>query len=174
MVPYYKGGVIYVLELSLSQDTKLLFRLEIGGLDLQAVLELTRNAIEKAQAESKNRDSSVEAVVKYVQPAIETVLPLAPTQTKPYVETINGLTPNMQAMLLAVQKSKSGRQAIKDLLKVATAHGFKSEGKIPDQTVRYLWKTMKEKGWAKESPDGKKVLTGVGIEIVQNLLQSPL
>ena len=141
-----------MLELSLSDDGKLLFRLEIGKLDPSAVLALTEQAIKAAQQESSKPT--------FIQPRITTTENEIPLTTEPLSNTLN-ITPNLKAVLTAMHKT--GFSTVNELTEPAKKEGLMSSAKNTEPTMRYLIRQLLKLGLIKENANRKKTLTTRGL-----------
>jgi hypothetical protein len=153
-----------MLELSLTQNGKLLFRLEIGGLDSRAVLMLTEQAIENAKKTEQRDTSRSDLIPKKTEQQKATQ-----SENHQNAPSIDTLTPNMKAVIAALLANQGKDFSIKELLKDAISRGFQSKGQQQDQAVRYQIRLLTDWGWVKDSAAGTKNLTDMGLTKAREL-----
>ena len=164
------------LELSLTRNGKVLFRLDVGALDVDAVMQLTQTAIIRAKPTQQTIQPIVTTTPKELVTRPAKARKKSPKRSKGTSKRIypskseKGVSPKMLAVLYSVY-SKGGNATntnLKEIVEIAKTIPSFEAGRDPIQAVRFQFRQMKKIGILEETSLGKR-LTEKGRDLGQKV-----
>jgi hypothetical protein len=164
------------LELSLTRNGKVLFRMDVGALDVDAVMRLTETAIIGARPLQQTIQPVVINAPKELISRPVKARRKSPKRSKGTSKRIypskseKGVSPKMLAVLYSVyvKGGNATNTNLKEIVEIAKTIPSFEAGRDPIQAVRFQFRQMKKSGLLEETSFGKK-LTEKGLEIAQKV-----